>query len=322
MSFTSFRLKFRRFIRKYKKIIFIIFIIWLVIFMINRFLISYKPPVVPQTTYEPHVSIMNSGSSVPKKLQESIEELIDEYVNYCNEADFSSAYKMLSNDCKEYVFHNNFEEYRDYILNKYPTKKEYSIQDYSNIGNNIYIYEVKFIDNILATGLTNSTYTYIVEKMAFKINKDKTIDMSIANFIYYTDIKNISENDYLKIDVLGKRVNYSIEEYQVKFTNRSDYTIVIADNQESNEIILNLPNEYRNLSTSDNNIVLYPKQSLQTNLIFSKFVDDNDKSQFITLNSVRVMEKYSGTTVDQEIIKSEIENAVDKFSMQVSVEEE
>ena len=144
--------------------------------------------------------------------------------------------------------------------------------------------------------------------------------MNAGNYLYTTDIKNISENEYLKIDVINKIVNYSIEKYEVKFTNRSQYTIVVSDGQENDEIVLSLPHELRKRSSLDN-IVLDPGEEMTITFVFPKFADDGDESQAMVFSAIRVMEKYSGTEVDEAIIQSEIDNAISKFSMQVSVKE-
>ncbi len=321
MYFTEFRLKFKRFFRKYGKIFAIIFIIWAIIFIINLLIKNRNVKPKATTTYEAHTSVIDSTVSTPKSLQKPIEELIDEYIGYCNEGNYQKAFNMLSEECRKYEFNNNIKEYMKHVLVKMPIPKKYSIQDYSNIkyGNKkLYIYEIKYTDDVLATGLTNSTYSYTTEKLTF-YDGDNGIEMSAGNYIYYTDIKSISENEYLKIDVIGKVVNYSIETYEILLTNRSNYTVVIADGQEKDETILILPNESRKrVETSQ--IVLKPQENLRINMTFPKFVDDGDISQAIVFSSIRVMEKYSGTgeEISEEIKQSEIDNAISKFSMSVS----
>lgn len=324
MNFTEFRLKFRRFVRKYKKIIIVAFIIWGIVFFINMLLSNRKIEPEATTTYEPHTAVIDSTTSTPKALQDPIEDLIEEYIGYCNEGNYQKAFNMLSEDCRKYEFENDVEKFMEHVLVKMPVPKKYSIQDYSNVkyGNKrLYIYEIKYIDDLLATGLTNSTYSYTSEKLTF-YDGDNGIEMSAGNFIYYTDIKSISENEYFKIDIIGKIVNYSIESYQVKLTNRSNYTVVVADGQETNETALILPNEVRNRSDVSD-IVLSPQESKELTMIFPKFVDDGDTSQSLLFSSIRVMEKYSGVEdeVPAETIQAEIDNAIAKFSMEVSVTE-
>lgn len=324
MNFTGLRLKFRHFVRKYKKVIAVALIIWGLIFLLNLYLRNRTIEPAPTTTYEPHASVMDSTTSTPKSLQNPIEDLIKEYIGYCNEGNYQKAFNMLSEDCQKYSFNNSIEKFMSHVLVKMPTPKKYSIQDYSNTnyGNKkIYIYEIKYTDDLLATGLTNSTYAFTSEKLTFYENDEGELQMNAGDYIYHSDVKSISENEYLKIDVIDRVVNYSIETYSVKFTNRSNYTIVISDGVEKDEIILTLPNETRSRSEI-NDLVLKPGETTTIDFTFPKFVDDGDISQSLVFSSIRVMEKYSGTEdVDEATIKSEIDNAVSKFSMEVKIAE-
>ena len=329
MQFTDIRLKMIRLVKKYKKILFIIVLVWGIIFFVNYYIGHRK--VVPKatTTYEPHTSIMSSSSSTPSSMTSEIEQKIHNYVEYCKVGDFDEAYKMLSEECREYAFKNNVNEFVAYIYDKIPSESiQYSIQSYSNIkvGNKkVYIYEVKYTPDYLATGLTNETYSYATEKISFYRDDDKNLQMIAGNYIYHNDIKSISENEYLKIDVVDKVVNYSIEKYTVKFTNRSNNIIVIADGAEENEVVLSLNNETRKRAETET-IVLEPNQVAEYEFTFSKFVD-GDIANDLLFSSIRVMEQYSGmkdkqgNDIDHETIQSEIDNAIAKFSMQVAVKE-
>lgn len=316
--FTDLRLKIRHFFKKNAKIIFIVVCIWAIVFFVNLFLKNYKPQVTLQTTYEPHTSVMDANSSVPKKVSNRIEEMLEEYVGYCLEGNVESAYEMLSDHCKEYSFNNEIDYFTEYMTGKIGSAKRYAIQNYSNDGNT-YIYQIKYSEDILATGLTNTTYYYTEEKIVFKKQKNGTIEMSVGNFIDYEDIKNIAENDYLKVDVKFVEKYYSVERYKVVLTNRSDYTIVIADGQEANEILLKLASEDTRTTTAFKNIVLQPNESQTVTLEFAKFYDNDNEASSLTFGSVRVMEQYSGTEVEDAIRQTEIQNAVAKFSVNIPI---
>lgn len=321
MNFIELRLKFRRWFRKYRNLILLLFLLWFTIFIINYFMGHRNVEPEPTTTYEAHTSVIDSSSSVPKSMQNSIEEMLEQYIGYCNEGNYQKAFNMLSEDCRQYEYDNNVEKFMDHVLVKMPAPKHYAIQNYSNTkydGKNIYIYEIKYTDDLLATGLTNSTYSFTSEKIAF-CREDSEILMSVGEYIYHTDVKSISENEYLKIDVIDKTVSYDSEVYEVKLTNRSNYTVVVADGMESEEIVLALSNETRNRS-SISDIVLEPQQSQTYKFKFTKFVDDNDTSENLLFSSIRVMEHYSGTDdIPTTTIQSEIDNAISKFSMTVKL---
>lgn len=316
MNFVDLRLKIKHFFRKNKKIIFVIVIVWLFIFFINQVLKLYTPEPEIEDTYEPHVSVIDSSQKVPEKYQTNIEDLIEEYVSYCNNNDFDKAYNMLSKDCKEYAY-PTYEDFIDHLKIVMYTPKKYSIQNYSNLDD-MYIYSISYTDDFLATGLTNTEYSYTEEKMAFKENEDGQLEMSVGNFIKHENINLSTENEYLKINVKDRIVNYATEEYTVRFTNRTNYDIVISDYVEENEITLSLSNEVRGAEQHED-IVLGSNETKDVKIVFSKYVDDNDSSNFINFNNIRVLEDYYGEFSENTVIEDKIINAIAKFSMNVAV---
>ena len=316
MNFVDLRLKIKHFFRKNQKIIFVIVIVWLFIFFINQVLKLYTPEPEIEDTYEPHVSVIDSSQKVPEKYQTNIEDLIEEYVSYCNNNDFDKAYNMLSKDCKEYAY-PTYEDFIDHLKIVMYTPKKYSIQNYSNLDD-MYIYSISYTDDFLATGLTNTEYSYTEEKMAFKENEDGQLEMSVGNFIKHENINLSTENEYLKIDVKDRIVNYATEEYTVRFTNRTNYDIVISDYVEENEITLSLSNEVRGAEQHED-IVLGSNETKDVKIVFSKYVDDNDSSNFINFNNIRVLEDYYGEFSENTVIEDKIINAIAKFSMNVAV---
>ena len=319
VNIIDFRLKIRHWFRKYGKVAFTIILAIVIVFILNRYLIYNDDIKVPETTYNPNVSVIKNSSSVPNKVQETAEKMIDEYVEYCNDGNYQKAFNMLSEDCRKYGFDDDVELFAKHVLTKMLTPKKYSIQNYSNYKN-YYIYEVKYIDDILATGLTNQEYNFATEKITFTKNKDGSYNMLVGNFINYSRINNISENEYLKIDVIDRITNYSTETYKVKFSNRTDSTVVIADNFGGNEVRLVLPQEYRNLNNAYETIILAPGGSKTCDLVFQKFFDDGDDSQALNFSAVRVIENYKGEYDTEEEAKNEIDNAIAKFSVEIPVQ--
>lgn len=322
MNFTDLRLRFGRFMKNNRKILLIVILIWVVLVMLNNLVKNRPTSTVPETSYDAHTSIMSSSSVVPTTLQRNYEELIDQYVNYCNNGEFNLAFNMLSEDCRKYAFNNDVREFMVYLVDVIPTEKEYSIQNYSNTilnGKKAYIYQIKYFDDFLATGLTDQDYTYTEEKIVFTLGSKDSIEMAVGNFMYHEDIKRITENEYLKVDVNNRNVYYSIEEYNVTLTNRSEYTVVISDDTEENEIELILNQESRGCIETPN-VVLAPGEVIQLNVSFNKFADDGDSSNEFSLSNIRVMEKYSGTEdIAPEVIEDEKNNAIAKFSLTVAM---
>ena len=81
---TNFRIKIKEIFKKIWKNAGIVLILWIIMLIINYLLGNMKTEPIPITTYEPHISIMNEDKEVPKDLQEPINKIFNEYVNYCN----------------------------------------------------------------------------------------------------------------------------------------------------------------------------------------------------------------------------------------------
>ena len=326
MNFTDIRLKIRRFFRKYKNLILLFLCVWLVVFIINILLSRRPVDLTPKTTKEEHTAIVNSDKKVPKVMTSEIEKLIEEYVAACNDGNYQKAFDYLSEDCRKYEFEDNIEKFMEHVLSVTPTPRDYAAQNYSNIdladGTPIYIYEIKYFNNFIETGLTNSDYSYSSEKVTFFYDKDNNLMMNVGDYIYHSDPDSITENEYLKVDIQDRRVEYKEEIYQILLTNRSQYTIVISDEQEVEEVNLildNDANEKREMQELDD-IILAPGESKTVTVSFQKFVDDGDASKAITFGHVRVMEKYSGTEdIDQAVIDEEKRNSVAQISMTVPI---
>lgn len=304
--FLKWRLKIRNFFKKYKRVIFIVLIVWLVIIAINFFLGRRSETPMLNTTYNPHEVVLTSDTEVPEKLQTPIEDTIDDYINKCNNKDYSGAFELLTTDCKTHVFGDSLDNFTTYASSVFPNKKRYSIQNYSNFGQ-AYIYNVKLIDDIIATGLTNQSYAYYEEKFAVK-EEDGKIKLNVNDYMGFNDLKKVAEDDYLKIRVENKEEFYSFEIYSVKITNKTDKKVVLYDGIVGNELSLISGQDERNPINVKDTITLEPGETRTFEITFNKYYDESTKASEIAFNKIRIMtEQYTGTeeTEEEELSKAE-----------------
>lgn len=292
-------LKIRRFFRRFGKGILVAIAIFFIILAINKMFKNINQNKKPETTYTPSTPVMDDTANIPTKVQKSTEEFIDEYIKYCNNGEFSKAYEMISEDCKKDYF-GSYTDYENYVKRKFETPKQYVIQSYS-VYNKKYIYSVKLFDDFLATGLTNSTYRYQEEKLVASYNDNNKLVFSVGNFIEKNKMQSVQENNYLKVDVREQIVFYEYEEYKIRLTNRSDYTIIIQNlDAEDDEVVIDLGRDQRaNLNIEP--IILEPGSTSTVIPIFSKGYDNKSTTKAIKFTSVRVVD--------------ENEDEIDKFSM-------
>ncbi len=312
--YTDFRLKLRDFYKRNKSKIVIILLIWFVIIVINFILKNYKGPQIPKTSYEPHTAIMDN-SEVPKKDQEPIEKLIDEYISYGNNKEYEKAYNMLNDECKKELY-PTIEDFKKYIDKVFDSKKTYTIQNYSNVDNT-YIYEVNIFEDILATGLTGKEDLVLYSEKFVITKQNNNLSLSIRNFVGNTENHQIYEDDFIKVEITDVVQSYENQKYKVKLTNRTENTIVLADKTEKYEIMLELDNENRSIQNlKDRGIYLNPYESKEVELEFVKFFDESETAHSIIFNAVRVLKSYSGLISKRQ---EEIDSAVKRYSFKVQL---
>ena len=311
------RLKIRNFFKKYGKLIIIIVFALVLVIIINRLLGLNNVPDAPTTTYTPHTAVLDDSIDVPEEVADSFEEFIENYVKYCNNRDYVSAYNLISEDCKENFFGNSYNNFVNYVSEKFDGTKSYAIQSYST-ANDKYIYSVKLYDNFLETGLTNQSFRYVEEKMAINYDEDGNIVFSVGNYMGSQDLQYQASNDYLIARVTKSVEKYSFIIYNLELTNRSNYTVVVQDgNTDDTEIFINIGDETRGCIEDDTDIVLGPGETKNVSISFSKFYDSDTEVDGLVLNAVRVMENYTG---NEETAQQEIDNAIYKASMTISMQ--
>lgn len=314
--FAKLRIKLYHFWKKHKYKIAIIILVWLIIFFINWYLKNHKAPEVPQTTYEPHVSIMKE-EEVPKKLQEPIDSLMDEFVQYANKGEYEKAYDLLTADCKEnkYPTLEKFKEYIDYVFEHKP--KIYYIQSFSTVKKN-YIYRIRIMDDIMATGLTGvEELRYYEEKYTVK-EENGTLKLSVGGYVGEEEIDAKLEDDYLKVAVVDKQSNYDTVNYKVEITNKTEYIVVLADGGETQEILLNLGDQFRKAQNIYQPVTLQPYETKTFTFNFIKYYDEQSKDESIVFNTIRVLRSYSGQQSDR---LEELSNAVKLYSTEIMLQQ-
>lgn len=303
--FLKLRLKVRNFFKKYKNKIFIVLVIWIIILAINYLSGHQKQKIVLNTTYAPHNVVLLSDSEVPENLQNPIEDLIDDYVNKCNNKDYKAAYELLTEECKTHAFNNSLEKFTKYIDSIFAQEKRYSIQNYSNISEQ-YIYNLKLLNDIITTGLTNESYAYYEEKIAIK-KENGQLKLSVNDYMGSKELKNVAEDDYLKIRIESKEQYYDHEIYTVKATNKSDKTAIIFDGLAGEEIYLVSETDRRALLNADTSLVLIPGETKTAKLTFSKYYDETIPADQIIFNKIRLLTDYTGNepTEEEQLNKAE-----------------
>ncbi|MBO5005337.1 MAG: hypothetical protein J6D03_08940, partial [Clostridia bacterium] len=265
------RLKVRDFFKKHKKKITIIVIIVGIVIAIDRFLGSRPVVELPSTTYEPHSPVMDETAKVPEQYKAPINNLIDNYVNYCNNKEYENAYNLLSSDFKA-NYCDNIEEFKTYVDQLYKEKQIYNIQNFSNV-NGAYVYRLRLLNDILATGTTDG-YEYKEEKVVIK-EENGVLKLALNGYVGEENLGIVAEDEYMRIDIVKKEVKYTSETYTVEITNKTGNFIVLLDNTEMDEIVMKVNGDSRGVNGLENgNLVVLPNSKKTLTLPFDQYYDD------------------------------------------------
>jgi len=174
---------------------------------------------------------------------------------------------------------------------------------------------MRIMEDIMATGLTGEDYLFFYEeKIALKEEQDGKISLSLRQYIMSKLIEEIYEDAYMKIWIDSKDVFYEEEYYNIKVKNKTSNTLVLADSQVEQEILLQVGSEYRGTNNDNLNVVIYPEETKEFTLSFTKFFDEQSTSDAFIFNAVRVLPKYSGFT---DLYEYEINLAEKLYSIEI-----
>lgn len=282
-------LKIRDIWKKYWKYIVSIALVWIIVITINTYLKNRPEDINLINTYTPDTPVIENGGNVPKKDKEEVNTTIDTYFNYCNNKEYQKAYNMLTKDCQDYLYNGSISSFRQYVDETFQNKKIYNIQNFSNIGE-IYIYNLRILDDIMTTGTTGGYNTY-QEKIAL-IKENGTMKISNQGYIGRKVFNNVvGEDNNLKIKILSKNMSYTREEYAIEITNKTNGYILFGNGMTANEITLNLKDQSRAaLDLINNNIIVEPREKKTYYILFDKYYDDGKNPTEINFNLVRTFD--------------------------------
>lgn len=187
--------------------------------------------------YKPTQTIIK-GSDVSKEQYEKDSNLVNTFLEFCNNGKIEDAYKLVSDECKEekYPTIEEFKEYYfDHIFNK---KREFNLQAWIS-SSNYMIYKIRYTNSMLATGTYDESDVY--QDYITLNRKQDTEKISIGSFIDSEECNIRTKTEEIEAVVVNKKIYLSDEEYEIHIKNNTDKTILL-DNLKTNRTIWLLGN--------------------------------------------------------------------------------
>lgn len=186
--------------------------------------------------YKPSQSVL-TGEVVSEEITEKNTQIIEQFVEFCNQKEYENAFGLLSDDCKEIVFNNDVNLFiSNYYNINFQDRKTYNLELWMNTSD-IYTYQITYYqDNILATGGENmgqNTEDYI------SIVKQKDEEkLNINGFIKKINMNQSIRQGDVEIAVNSRIIYKNYETYNITAGNYSNETVLLSDRQDNKKICL------------------------------------------------------------------------------------
>ena len=288
-------------IEKNKKIIIYVAFIVILAFLGIRGLNSYykKQETIKDKQYQTDKQV-NNQDNVESEITEntndnivaystetkSIPKTIEAFVYYCNIKDVESAYKMLTDECKNAMFPTveDFKKiYVDYIFD---IDRTYKLDKWIAETDKV-IYLITLYGDILATGNTDD----VVQDYYTIIKQDNGVyRLNINSYIYGKKIDN--ENTYNDITVKIENIDVyeDREGATITITNNSNKVVCIRGNTTNENVYIESKNN-RQYSLIDGllNIedsILQPHSAIRYDIEYNKSYSLMDKAEYLVFDDV------------------------------------
>lgn len=202
---------------------------------------AYEQNIAKQNNSTTNKSNINYNYSVitEKEVKSNVAEIIEAFLENCNNGQVEEAYKMLSDECKA-ILYPSIEDFKEKYYNKiFSEKKSYIYQAWIT-QNDTYTYRIDFTEDMLATGKPAKTsiidyYTIVKNNNENKLNINKFVGIEDIN-------KEITKNNIL-INVKRKKIFMDYEIYDIKVLNNTQDTILLDDMKSTDNIYVEDDNE-------------------------------------------------------------------------------
>lgn len=251
-------------------------------------------------SYNNESKSMVNGGSVSNKYSEDLGKFINQFFTHCIEHDPYTAYSMLSNDTKQLFYPTEELFERNYYQSKFAEDKQFSFQSWSS-SNNIFIYQVKIFDNMLATGKTSDNY---IEEYVTISNENGEYKLNLNSYLGKKIINKKAENNDVIIQVLKVDRYLDYEVYSLSIQNKKDKSIILDTRKKDGTCYIEdkLNNKFDALlyENKDIDFEYSPNEKKTIQIKFNDAYRSNLEIKSINFTDIIVDSDYTNNTQSQE----------------------
>lgn len=236
--------------------------------------------------YNPNYAV-TSKTELSKEKSEEINNIINNFMSYCNNKNPEKAYKLLSQDCKSELFPTVDDFINNYYNKIFTNYKIHNIQLWK-MSANTYTYKVRILDDILSTGKDNEGKA--IEDYFTIITEDGKDMLNINNYIRKEEINKESKIDNFSIKVLNKHIYSDYEKYNIEITNNTGNIVLLDGSRDINSIYLLDENDSKYIALkneiSEEMFKIYNKNTFEITIKFNKRTDQNLEIDSINFSDI------------------------------------
>lgn len=223
-----------------------------------------------------------TGESISKDKLTTVSEVINKFVEYCNNGNNEKAYELLTTNCKEKLYPTI-----DIFENNYCNKtfsKEMVCEITNWVGD---IYKIKLKEDPIATGVITEEY---IEDYFTLQKENGQYKLNISNYIGRKEINKKVEEKDISITIESKDIFTDYEEYNIVVKNNSNNTIKMDSLDSTKTIYLqdNAGVKYYSYSHEllEENIIIKSKYTKRFSIKFAKVYSSGRNAQKIVFSNV------------------------------------
>ena len=227
-----------------------------------------------------------SGGQVSSSSLQTASDLINQFVEYCNEQKVEEAYNLISDDCKNQMYEDIQSFYDNYYADMFKNNK--LIVTMENWTGNTYF--VQFNPDLMSTGGRDTENKF--SDYYTVVKKDKEYKLNINSYIGKTEINKNTEKNGISVDIQSKDTYMEYEIYNIKIKNNLNKDIVLDTKEDTKTTYLKDSKGAKYIAylneVPDNDLYIKSKYEKQLSIKFSNTFSSNRKISNINFTDIIV----------------------------------
>jgi len=257
-----------------------------------------------QYATKPNESIITDTKLDEEETEEN-SQIIQNFVQYCNENKIEQAYSLLSDACKEELY-NNINIFTNNYVNKiFKTQKTYQLELWAG-HRNYHTYRITYLEgNLLQTGGNNLKDNFVDYITIIKQGED--LKLNISKLVNKQSLSKAQTSNNVEININSKAVYIDYEVYNITAKNNTENEILLNDGTTASNICLldENDNEYNSILNElpTNYLTINSQYSRTFDLKFSKNYNASSQIRYMQIKDIYLNKEKYDLNNNEEIEK-------------------